>query len=330
MDHYEDLALVRGLSGLFCSIIAAVILTLMIRGLLKSTLTRGPLEWIVIYLSTLTIIDDLLFLVIMAPALAEWFGFCRALGIGLELVNWVQQGCTILISFHQLFLLYKQVQNILNPYALLTTHTEVMEKKGKAIKKCHYALLLLVWLPIILNIIWLPFEANSEFPEQEPEWCWIVSITDDCEKEGLEFAEELIMWYIPNAIVTVIVGCTAIATLVVWVYTTFKKRYQGALIINENYKPNSFITLLTYTLFTVISLIDLSVRTYTMIYQTHNFVLWLIFAIATPFRDILLPACYGIQALLYRKQNSKILTPTPESMKINTANSSMAHFQPTD
>ena len=86
MDHYEDLALVRGLSGLFCSIIAAVILTLMIRGLLKSTLTRGPLEWIVIYLSTLTIIDDLLFLVIMAPALAEWFGVLSSTG------NWTRTG----------------------------------------------------------------------------------------------------------------------------------------------------------------------------------------------------------------------------------------------
>lgn len=328
--HYEDLALARGLSGVVCLLIATVILLFMVRGLYKSKLTKGPLEWIVIYLATLTIVDDVLFLAIMLPTLSEWFGFCRALGIGLELVNWVQQGCTLIIASHQLFLLYKLVEKIRNPYTLLSTHSEVMEKKGKAIKKCHYALLMLVWLPILLNVIWLPFEADSEYNEQEPEWCWIVSITDDCEKDGLEFAEELIMWYIPNAIVTVIVSCTAIATLVVWIYTAFKKRFRNAQIVNENYTPNNLMTLTTYALFTLICLIELSVRTYTTIYRSHNFALWMIFAIVTPFRDILLPVCYGVQALLYKKQNKSTLTPTHQNTGINTSGSSMAHFQPAD
>ncbi len=323
VSHYEDLALARGLVGMVCFAIAMAILLFMVRGLFKSKLTKGPLEWIVIYLATLTIVDDVLFLAIMLPTLSEWFGFCRALGIGLELVNWVQQGCTIIIAFHQLFLLYKLIQ-IRNQYTALTTPSEVMAKKGKAIKKCHYALLLLVWLPVLLNVVWLPFEAESEFQEQEPEWCWIVSITDDCEKDGLEFAEELIMWYIPNLIVTVIVSFTAVATLIVWVYTAFKKRHQGVFIVNENYKPNNLITLITYTLFTLICLVELSVRTYTMIYRKHNFALWMIFAVVTPFRDILLPLCYGVQALLYRKQNRSIVNPS------NTSGSTMAHFQPVD
>ncbi len=325
VPQYEELALARGLAGLVCAIISLVILVLMVKGLFKSKFTRGLLEWIVIYLAMLTIVDDVLFLVIMLPTLSEWFGFCRALGIGLELVNWVQQGCTIILSFHQLFLLYKLVQKVRNPYAAIMAQSEQTEKQGKAIKKCHYALLLLIWLPILLNVIWLPFEAEGDFLEPEPEWCWIVSITDDCEKDGLEFAEELIMWFIPIVIVTITVGSTAIATLIVWVYTTVKKRYQGVQIVNENYKPNNSITLTTYTLFTLLCLIELSVRTYTMIYRKHNYTMWMVFAVVTPFRDILLPVCYSVQVFLYKKQNRALLTPSQGNTAINT---SMAHFQP--
>ncbi len=66
VPQYEELALARGLAGLVCAIISLVILVLMVKGLFKSKFTRGLLEWIVIYLAMLTIVDDVLFLVIIA------------------------------------------------------------------------------------------------------------------------------------------------------------------------------------------------------------------------------------------------------------------------
>ena len=297
----------------------------MVVGIVKFKFTKGPLEWIVLYLAVLIIVDNGLFLVIMFPSLSQWFGFCRALGIALEIVNWVQQGCTLIIAFHQLLLLHKLVQKVRNPYSVLMNDREKVERQGSIMKKCHYVALLLIWLPVLLNVVWLPFAAKDEFQEQEPEWCWIVSITDDCEKDGLQFAEELIMWFIPSAVVGVTIACTTMATLMVWIYTSCKKHLHNAEIVNENYRPNNLITIVTYTLFTLLCAVELAVRVHTMIHHKHNYTMWMIFAVATPLRDILLPICYSVQVYLYRRHHRNILVPVEAA--INTSGN-IAHFQP--
>lgn len=329
-QQYWHLALARGLTGTSCFVLSTVILIVMVIGMYRSRFTRGLLEWIVLYLSALTMIDDILFLILVFPTLAEWSGFCRALGIAMEIVNWVQIGCTIILAIHQLYLLYQVITTERYPYMSLTDHREQTRRHTKMIKRFHYGALLAIWMPLLVSVVWLPFESGNEYHEEESEWCWIVSVTDDCEKEAVEFSKELIVWYIPVLVVTCVTACTTLATLAVWVYTSYKNHYNGDNVV-ENYRPSNLMTLITFGLFTVTSTVEVGVRTFTIMYRKHNYVLWMIFAVVTPFRDVILPVGYSIQSYLYRKQNRQAQVQSPEADKHSiNASSNMAHFQPTD
>ena len=328
-QQYWHLALARGVTGIACFVPSTVILIMMVIGMYRSKFTRGLLEWIVIYLSALTMIDDTLFLILVFPTLSEWSGFCRALGIGMELVNWVQLGCTIIIAIHQLYLLHQVVSAERTPYISLTDQTERTRRHTKRIKQFHYGALLAIWVPLLVSVVWLPFESGTEYHENESEWCWIVSVTDDCEKEAVEFSKELIIWYIPVLVVTCVAACTTIATLVVWVYTSCKGRYHSENVI-ENYRPSNLMTLIAFGLFTIASAIEVAVRTYTIIYRRHNYVMWMVFAVVTPFRDVILPAGYGIQVYLYRKRNRQEQVQEQVHIREQSSINTMAHFQPTD
>lgn len=307
-QQYEYLALVRGVCGVGCLLASAAILLFMISRMHRSKYTRGLLEWIVIYLAVLTIVDDFLFFAIMFPALTDWSGFCRALGVGLELVNWVQLGCTLIIAAHQLYFLY---QICITEYYGNYTNLEYdratkTQKHAKIIKKIHYGALLMLWLPIVVNVVWLPFEGETEYREKDEQWCWIVTVTDDCEKEAVDFSKELILWYIPALVVTCVVGATTIVTLVMWVRTSCRTPPLDGNVI-ENYRPSHMITLITFALLTVTTIMEITVRTYTIIHRKHNYSLWLVFAVVTPFRDILIPAGYSLQVYLYRRQRRNTL-----------------------
>lgn len=315
--HHEHLAVVRGASGLVCFFISLVILLLLVRGLFKSKFNRGLLEWIIFYLVLLTVVDNGLIVVIVLPELANWSGLCQALRIGLEIVSWGQQGCTLVVCFHQLLLLYRMVKKLRNEYQALTTTQEEAQKQRKAIKRCHYSLLLLIWLPVIFSVVWLSLKTKTEFIDHHPKRCWIAGITDKYERDRLQFAEELIMWFVPSVIVTVAAATTSIATLVVWMYTVHKRWHKEVRVLDENYKPSNYFNLTTYCLFTLMCLAVVAIRTYTMLYCKHDFSLWMTVAVVMPIKDIVLPVSYCVQIFLYRKWKNHMLTPSLNTVSVH-------------
>lgn len=269
-DQYRALALARGTNGGVCFILCVALLVIEVLAS-RGRGRRNFMQWLLLYLTVVTLFHTGLGVIQMIEELAgENMGFCEALGFFLEWVNWVQLSTTLLLTIYLIYLLNKTVRKC--------------NTTPKTSKKWHYCLLLTGWTPLPLVLVWLPLSTTSGHT-QAGVWCWITSISD-CTGNTVEFVEQMVMWYAP---VLIVAGFSAdLALLLTAVYCCWARRH--AEIQQESWR--NLPLMIAFMLFSLLCGVELAARTHTLLYQTHHYTLWLVYAILLPWRDLILLSAY--------------------------------------
>lgn len=272
-EQYKWLAVVRGLNGVVCFLLTAVVLFVVLRLHAK----KNFLERLFLYLTVVTLFHTGLFVLQMVEeAAGEDSGFCKALGFFLEWVGWVLLSTTFLIIIYQLHLLTKTVRN-----------PQVIAQPTANPKRWQYCTMLTGWTPLPLVFVWIPFSIGEPYSHAGA-WCWISSIGEDCRGDKVRFIEMIILGYIPVLIIGVF--ALDLALLMATVYCCWACRYEHL----KREIPRHVILMACFLAFGILCGMELIAQTHTAFYRTHNFAIWIAYAVSAPWRDFILILGYGI------------------------------------
>ena len=269
-SQYKILSVARGSSA---AVVFVLTLLLFIASM-RVKVRRMFLEKLLIYITMVTLVRTALFILQMIEEIAgDPRKFCEAMAFFIEWASWVQVSTAFLLSLYQIYLLLKVV---MNPEELPMPHNP---------SKWQYTILILGWTPIPLLLVWIPFSVEEVGPPVP--WCWLASISEDCVGSMRSFIEEIIIWYTPLFIVT---GYAIhLALYLTLVYCCMSIRYKQL----RQQGPQHWRLIVTYTLYCLLSVVELVARMHTKLDDRHSFELWLSYAIATSLRDLVLVGGYS-------------------------------------
>ena len=156
-------------------------------------------------------------------------------------------------------------------------------------------------LPLLL--IWVPFIQNGagEYGLNGA-WCWLQAMHDNCTDSRNELWEELVLWYIPFAVVSVLsLVCIAIITsCLIYIHSlgkTYRKKIRIAILDMMLMLP--FLIMFCFTCF--VEIFVTLFNKFGSSLHLNKYVMWMLYAIMTPVSGVVIPIALFIYHL--RRKN---------------------------
>ena len=292
----DVLALVRGSTAIvcFCLCLVTFIFELIYISRKKKSTT---LQRLFIYLT----VSNLFYTAALSLHLQQFFHydikaqdrFCEAIGFFDQYTGSVQLLLTtgiILKLFHKVSTFCCATKFSRN----LTLHHYKFEAVFVAV--CFILPLFVVWVPFLYR------DGPGQYDVSGP-WCWIRELKDDCSYSNKGFLEQLLLWYIPFAVVSFLCLICIIAIIAFLIYIHFwyrKYRIKIHVVITDMLLLLPFLVVFVLVCIVETTLVIL-LRKESSKKVLNNYVMWMIYAVTTPIGGVVIPIAFFVYFLRKKK-----------------------------
>ncbi len=181
-------------------------------------------------------------------------------------------------------------------------------KKG-VLSRHHFkfeALFVILCFVLPLVVIWVPFTMNGTGEYGlDGAWCWIQILQEDCYDSRRALKEQLFLWYVPYAAVSIlslfcILAITSCLIYICVCHKAFWKPIRGVFL-------DMMLLFPFLVVFCCVCFIEISVVIFFKLKQAgtlphlNSYVMWMFYAIVTPVSGVVIPIAFFVYHL--RKKN---------------------------
>lgn len=181
-------------------------------------------------------------------------------------------------------------------------------KKGM-LSRHHFkfeALFVILCFVLPLLVIWVPFIQNGpgEYG-QNPAWCWILVLKDDCSDSPAGFMEELFLWYVPFAAVSILSLICILLITVCLVYICVRHKSYWKHIRSVIFDILLLVPFLV--VFCCVCIVEIAIlvffklRQSNQLHHLNSYYMWMCYAVITPIGAVVIPIAFFVYHL--RKKN---------------------------
>ena len=296
-QNVRNLALARGITGLLCFVLCVVTLVIELFLACRMKKFRTILHRLFIYLT----ISTVAYLFVLSLHIGHYtqyppqHSFCMAVGFLDQYTGSVQLCFTLGITAFLFYKVFTVCQDRIRP----------LPCEGN---RCYS-----LWLEISFVILafltplafdWIPFVV-VHYGETGP-WCWIESLTSECQPDNRAFWEQMMLWYVPFGLVAFCSSLLILAMITVFVWMHYNEMIRVRIdgIIKETCLLLAFLAI-----FCILWLIEVVTRLI-LHHDLSAYGLWMIYAISTPLSGVIIPI--GFTSYLYCKFRCTNLTSGQE------------------
>ena len=182
-------------------------------------------------------------------------------------------------------------------------------KKG-ILSHHHYkfeALFVAACFVLPLLVIWVPFIQNEAGQYGlDGAWCWIQVLEDNCRDSPGGFLEQLLLWYVPYAAVSVlslicIITITGCLIYICVCHKTYWKHIRKVLLDIMLLLP--FLVVFCCVCFIEIAIVVIFKYQSHLKYRSHlnTYVMWMFYAVITPVGGVIIPIAFFVYHLRSKK-----------------------------
>lgn len=286
VDRVHVLALVRGTVGVVCFLLClATFLYELVYIFCKKNSTT--LQRLFVYLT----FSNLLYSAALSLHSYDQqvqCNVCKAIGFFDQYTGSVQLLLTLGIAvklFHKVFSVCPQRRKDFTQGCFFSRRHFLLE-----------ALFVVVCFVLPCTVIWFPFMIDGPGGYEGP-WCWIEMLEDDCTINNQGFLEQMSLWYIPYAAVSLLSLLSIAAVIGFLIYICLchhnKNRKKVMVAIMDMLLLMPFLVV-----FCCVGVVEISIvlllRKHALEGHLNNYTMWMFYAVITPISGVIIPIAFFI------------------------------------
>jgi hypothetical protein len=299
-DHVHRLALVRGAVGMFCFLLCLATFLFEVvyicRKKKSTTLQR---------LFTCLTFSNLLYTMALSSHAVSYSHhvdcyLCKVIGFFDQYTGSVQLILTLGIAvklFHKVFSVCCERKKVVSTKGCLSRHHYFWE-----------ALFVVVSFAVPCAVVWFPFtvSGSGSYGIEGP-WCWIEILENSChiDSQSRGFLEQLLLWYVPYAVVCVVSLFCVAAIIVFLVYVCLrhynKNRRRVVVAIMDMLLLMPFLVVFCLVCFVEVLVVVL-LRIDKLNGHLNTYTMWMVYAISTPIGGVVIPIAFFCYFLRQKSQ----------------------------